>query len=275
VDVDLSSTIELRPGVEIPRVGLGVFRAGSGTPTQNAVKWALQAGYRHIDTAAVYGNEVDVGIAIRDSGVPRDQVFVTTKLWNADQGYDETRRAFDHSFEALGLPYIDLYLMHWPVPDRRLDSWRAMETLLEDGRCKAIGVSNFTEAHLEQLVANANVPPAVNQFELSPFLQQRELVHRCRELGIVVEAYSPLTRGQRLADRRLRMIADAVQRSPAQVLIRWAIQKDFVVLPKSATRERIEENAQVFDFRLSPELMARLDDLDENLRVAWDPTKVD
>ena len=273
--MELSSKIDLGRGVEIPRVGLGVFRAGSGTPTQNAVKWALLAGYRHIDTAAVYGNEVDVGIAIRDSGVPRDQVFVTTKLWNTDQGYDETLRAFDRSLEALGLPYIDLYLMHWPVPERRLDSWRAMETLLDDGRCRAIGVSNFTEAHLDQLVQHAKIIPAVNQVELSPFLQQRELVRRCRELGIVIEAYSPLTRGQRLEDRRLRMVADAVHRSTAQVLIRWAIQKDFVVLPKSATRERIEANAQVFDFRLSPELMARLDELDENLRVAWDPTGVE
>jgi diketogulonate reductase-like aldo/keto reductase len=275
MEVDLASSIVLRPGVEIPRVGLGVFRAGAGTPTQNSVKWAIAAGYRHIDTAAVYGNERDVGQAIRDCGVPREQIFVTTKLWNADQGHDETLRAFDRSFEALGLPYIDLYLMHWPVPDKRLASWRAMQTLQGDGRCRAIGVSNFTEAHLEQLLLHANVPPAVNQVELSPFLQQRELVHRCRELGIVVEAYSPLTRGQRLEDRRLRMIADAVQRSPAQVLIRWGLQKDFVVLPKSTTKARIEENAQVFDFRLSPELMARLDELDENLRVAWDPTQVE
>ncbi len=273
--MDLTSAIALKPGVEIPRLGLGVFRAGAGVPTQNAVKWALEVGYRHIDTASVYGNEADVGAAIRESGIPREQIFVTTKLWNADQGYDETLRAFDRSLERLGLPWVDLYLMHWPVPELRLHSWRAMETLLKDGRCKAIGVSNFTEAHLEELLQHAKVPPAVNQLELSPFLQQRELVHRCRELGIVVEAYSPLTRGQRLGDRRLRTIADAVQRTPAQVLIRWAIQKDFVVLPKSATRARIVENAQVFDFRLDADMMARLDALDENLRVAWDPTKVE
>ena len=272
--MDLRSTIKLAPGVEIPRVGLGVFRSGAGKPTQDAVRWALHGGYRHIDTAAVYGNEADVGAAVRDSDVPREEIFVTTKLWNADQGYDKARRAFDTSLQALGLDYVDLYLMHWPVPEHRLQSWKAMETLLEDGRCKSIGVSNFTEAHLEELCGFANVPPAVNQVELSPFLQQRELVHRCRELGIVVEAYSPLTRGQRLDDRRLRTVAEAMQHTPAQVLIRWALQKDFVVLPKSATRARIEENAQAVDFILPPEMMARLDELDENLRVAWDPTDV-
>jgi diketogulonate reductase-like aldo/keto reductase len=272
--MDRRSKIALRPGVEIPRLGLGVFRSGEGKPTQDAVQWALEAGYRHIDTAAVYGNEADVGLAVRVSGIPREEIFVTTKLWNADQGYDKARRAFDTSLEKLGLDWIDLYLMHWPVPDQRLQSWKAMETLLDDGRCKAIGVSNFTVAHLEELCAEANVAPAVDQVELSPFLQQRELVHRCRELGIVVEAYSPLTQGRRLEDRRLRMVADAMQRSPAQVLIRWALQKDLVVLPKSVSRARIEENAQAADFVLPPEMMARLDELDENLRVAWDPTNI-
>ena len=270
--MDLSSTLTLNDGTTIPQLGLGVFRAGAGKATQDAVRWALDVGYRHIDTAHIYGNEADVGKALRASGVPREEVYVTTKLWNADQGYDETQRAFDISLKALGTGYVDLYLMHWPVPERRLHSWRAMERLVEQGSCRSIGVSNFVVRHLEELLAVAAVVPAVNQIELHPFLQQRETVALCRAKGIAVEAYSPLTKGRRLDHPALVAIAREVGRSPAQILIRWSLQHGFVVLPKSAKNARVLENAAVFDFELAPAQMAQLDALEENLHTAWDPS---
>ena len=270
--MDLSSTLTLNDGRVIPLLGLGVFRSGTGKGTQDAVRWALEAGYRHIDTAHIYGNEADVGKALRASAVPREQVFVTTKLWNDDQGYEETLRAFDASLEALGVGYVDLYLMHWPVPGRRLDSWRAMEELVKRGRCRSIGVSNFVVRHLEELLPVAKIVPAVNQIELHPFLQQRDAVAVCRANGIAVQAYSPLTKGRRLDHPALNVLAHELGRSPAQILIRWSLQRGFVVLPKSATRTRVLENAAVFDFELDPAQLARLDALEENLHTAWDPS---
>jgi methylglyoxal/glyoxal reductase len=272
--MDLTSTLTLNNGRTIPLLGLGVFRSGAGKSTQDAVRWALEAGYRHIDTAHIYGNEADVGKALRASGIPREQLFVTTKLWNDDHGYDETLRAFDASLEKLGTGYVDLYLMHWPVPERRLDSWRSMEQLAGQARCRAIGVSNFVERHLKELLGVAKIVPAVNQIELHPFLQQREAVACCRAHGIAVEAYSPLTKGRRLDHPTLKTIAHELGRSPAQVLIRWSLQHGFVVLPKSAKHERVLENAAVFDFELAAPQMARLDALDESLHTAWDPTDV-
>jgi methylglyoxal/glyoxal reductase len=272
--VDITSTSTLNNGRTIPLLGLGVFRSGAGKSTQDAVRWALEAGYRHVDTAHIYGNEADVGKALRASGIPREQVFVTTKLWNDDQGYDETLRAFDMSLETLGTGYVDLYLMHWPVPGRRLHSWRAMEQLAAQGRCRAIGVSNFSERHLKELLITSKVVPAVNQIELHPFLQQRETVECCRVNGIAVEAYSPLTKGRRLDHPELAGVARDVGRTPAQILIRWSLQHGFVVLPKSAKRARVIENAGVFDFELDQSHMARLDALEENLHTAWDPSDV-
>ncbi|MCA9558418.1 MAG: aldo/keto reductase [Myxococcales bacterium] len=268
--MDLTSTVELNNGVRIPRLGLGVFRAGDST--RDAVRWALEAGYRHIDTATIYGNEADVGAALRDSGVPRDDVFVTTKLWNGDQGFDSARAAFDRSLEALGLDHVDLWLMHWPVPQTRLEAWRAMEAVYASGRARAIGVSNFAPRHLDELMAQAQVTPAVNQIELHPFGQQRAAVERSRALGLIVEAYSPLTKGRRLDDPTLAAIAAEVGRTPAQVLLRWGLQRDFVVLAKSSNPKRIRENAAVFDFTLGDAHMARLDALEEGLHTAWDPT---
>jgi diketogulonate reductase-like aldo/keto reductase len=224
-----------------------------------------------VDTAKVYGNEDEVGAAIRDSGLRRDEVFVTTKLWNADQGYDAALRAFDRSLERLGLEYVDLYLIHWPVAGQRLESWRALEKVHGEARARAIGVSNFLRPHLEELLGRAKVVPAVDQIELSPFLQRRETVAFCREHGIVVEAYSPLTHGRRLGDPVVATIARSVERSPAQVLIRWGIQHEFVVLPKSARPERIAENAAVFDFELDEGAMGRLDSLEAGLVTGWDP----
>jgi diketogulonate reductase-like aldo/keto reductase len=273
-ELNLQSTLRLNNGVEIPRVGLGVYQARRGDETRQAVLHALQAGYRHVDTARIYGNERDVGEALRASGLRREDVFITTKLWNQDQGHDSTLRACERSLRELGLEYVDLYLIHWPVPSLRLDSWRAMEKLLADGRCRAIGVSNFLERHLDELMAHSKVVPAVNQVELSPYLSQESLRAYCQRHGIVVEAYSPLTRGQRLGDPRLLEVARRHGKTAAQVLIRWCLQHGLVVLPKSVQPDRLRENAAVFDFDLSPSDMRTLDGLNEDLHTSWDPSDV-
>lgn len=265
-----TTNVPLRTGSAIPQVGLGVWQA-SPEDCRSAVAAALRLGYRHIDTARIYGNEADVGAAIRDSGIPREHVFITTKLWNDDQGYDAALRAFDASAKRLGVEYIDLYLIHWPVPGKRLDSWRALEKLRADKRARTIGVSNFLVHHLEELFGAANEKPAVNQIELTPFLQRRDTVDLCKREKIVVEAYSPLTRGKRLGHPVIEAIADELGRSPAQVLLRWNIEHGNVVLPKSVRPERIAENGALFDFQLSPEQLARLDALEENLATGWDP----
>jgi diketogulonate reductase-like aldo/keto reductase len=272
--VQIGSGIELSNGVRLPVLGLGVFRSRPGAETRDAVRWALELGYRHIDTAQIYGNERDVGAALGAAGVPRGEVFVTTKLGNRDHGYDAARRAFERSLAALGLDRVDLYLIHWPVAEGRAQSWRALEAIHAEGRARAIGVSNYMEPHLRQLLAEADVPPMVDQFELHPFLAQTALVDLCRRHGIAVEAYSPLTRGRRLHDPVVQAVAAAHARTAAQVVLRWSLQKGFVPLPKSVRRERIAENAGLFDFELSAPEMARLDDLDEGLHVAWDPTGV-
>jgi methylglyoxal/glyoxal reductase len=269
-----NDTIELRGGVRIPRLGLGVFRAPAGQQTAAAVAAALAAGYRHIDTARIYGNEADVGAGLRASGLDREQVFITTKLWNDDHGYAQTLDAFDASRRRLRLDYVDLYLVHWPVPRLRLDTWRAMEHLLETGKVRAIGVSNYMTRHLDELLAVAGHAPAVNQIELSPynFRTRLDVVDLCARHGIAVEAYSPLTKGRKLDDPPLVGIADAHGASTARVLIRWALQKGFVVLPKSTKPERIAANADVYDFTLTTDDMATLDSLDEGLVTGWDPT---
>ena len=266
-----TASLTLHDGGRIPQVGLGVWQTPRGSITREAVRAALQVGYRHIDTARVYGNEIDVGVAVRESGIPREQVFVTTKLWNDDQGYDSTLRAFEASLTRLGLEYVDLYLLHWPVAGRRLDSWEALERLYAEKRARHIGVSNFLAPHLVELLAHCEVVPHVNQIELTPFLQRRETVALCRQHGIVVEAYSPLTHGQRLAHPVVVRLAQQLQRSPAQILLRWGIQHEYVVLPKSSHRERIAENAALFEFALDAAAMSALDALEENLTTGWDP----
>lgn len=268
-----SAVQALSNGTRIPRVGLGVWQAGGST--KKAVAAALTAGYRHIDTAAVYGNEAPVGAAIAESGIPREQLFVTTKLWNNDHGYDKAQKALATSLHRLGLGYVDLYLMHWPVADLRLDSWRALEKLQAEGLARSIGVSNFLVPHLKELLGSAKVKPVVNQIELTPFLQRQETVTLCRELGITLEAYSPLTRGQKLSHPVVLEVAGQVGRSPAQVLLRWGLQHDFVVLPKSVKPERIAENAALFDFTLDAAAMQRLDALEEGLVTGWDPATQD
>jgi methylglyoxal/glyoxal reductase len=272
MQLTIDSTVKLNNGVEIPRFGLGVYQAAAGSETRTAVEQALSMGYRHIDTAKIYGNERDVGEGIRRSGVPRGEIFVTTKLWNGDHGYDAALRACDASLKALGLDHVDLYLIHWPVQGLRGESWRALVKLLGDGKCRSIGVSNYTVRHLRELLDSSPVAPAVNQVELSPFLYQKDLIRFCHEKGIQVEAYSPLTKGERLKHKPLVRIASRYAKTPAQILIRWCLQRDLIVIPKSSRRERIQENAQVFDFEISAEDMGALDALDEGLRTSWDPT---
>ena len=262
--------ITLNNGVLMPQLGFGVFQVPDAETTA-AVRTALDAGYRSIDTAAVYGNEGQVGAAIAESGVPREQIFVTSKLWNNDHGYDKALQAYDASLKRLKLDYLDLYLLHWPVAGLRLDSWRALEQLATDQRVRSIGVSNFMAVHLKELSKTAKVLPAVNQIELTPFLQRHETVTLCRELGITLEAYSPLTRGQRLDHAVVVELAARVDRSPAQVLLRWGIQSGFVILPKSVQSARIQENAALFDFELDADAMQRLDALEEGLVTGWNP----
>jgi diketogulonate reductase-like aldo/keto reductase len=266
--------VTLRNGDAIPQLGFGVFQIPPGGQTRAAVASALEAGYRHVDTAAIYRNESDVGAAIRASGLPAGSVWVTTKLANADQGAATARRAFDASLERLGVDAVDLYLLHWPQ-ERRLESWRVLEQLHAEGLARSIGVSNFLVRHLDELLANASVPPAVNQIELSPFLyrSREDTLRRCADEGIAVEAYSPLTKGRRLGDTTVNDVAAAVDRTAAQVLIRWSLQKGFVVLPRSSNPTRIAENAAVFDFSLEDGQMARLDALDEGLTTGWDPAR--
>ena len=261
--------LTLNSGARVPQLGLGVWQAGGATG--RAVSSALSAGYRHVDTARVYGNEAPVGKALRDSGIARDELFVTTKLWNTDQGYDRALVACDESLKRLGLDYVDLFLIHWPVADLRLESWRALETLFREGRARSIGVSNYLLPHLRELLEVAKVVPAVNQIELTPFLQRREVTALCREAGILLEAYSPLTRGKRLDHPQLVEIAARTGRTPAQVLLRWNVQHGAIVLPKSVTPSRIEENALIFDFELDLDAMATLDGLEEGLVTGWDP----
>jgi diketogulonate reductase-like aldo/keto reductase len=267
------TTLQLSSGARIPQVGLGVWQTPSGTTTQKAVRAALDVGYRHIDTARIYGNEADVGAAVRASGVAREAVFITTKLWNADQGYDLALRAFDESLERLGLDYVDLYLIHWPVAGKRLDSWRALERIHAEGRARSIGVSNFLVPHLEELLGKARRVPAVNQIELTPFLQRRETRALCARHGIVVEAYSPLTHGKRLDHPVVKEIARRIGRTVAQVLLRWGLQQGLVVLPKSTKPARIAENGALFDFTLDDRAMGELDALEEGLVAGWDPAE--
>ncbi len=256
----------------MPLLGLGVYQTSPGKATEEAVKYALKIGYRHVDTASLYGNEESVGRAVRESGVPREQVFVTTKLWNSDHGYDAALRAFEKSQRKLGLGYVDLYLIHWPVSELREESWRALVELQRRGSCRAIGVSNYTVRHIDELLAGSKTVPDVNQVEFNPFLYQEELLRYCQGKRIQLEAYSPLTRGYKLRHPVVLEVAKTYSKSPAQVLIRWSLQHGLVVIPKSARPERIKENSEVFDFEISAADMSSLDSLGENLHTDWDPT---
>jgi diketogulonate reductase-like aldo/keto reductase len=248
----------LGDGNEIPLLGLGVWQVPDGPECENAVRWALEAGYRHIDTAQAYRNERSVGRALRDSGVPRDEVFITTKFY---PGNEDAEAEAQRSLERLEVEFVDLYIIHWPQGGPTW-AWDGMQRARERGYARSIGISNFSLAEIDELLAVADVPPVVNQVQFSPFEYRRGLLDGCEERGVAIEAYSPLGTGRHLGDERVSAIADRLGRTPAQVLIRWCLQRDLVVLPKSTHRERIEENAAIFDFTLSDEDMAALDALD-------------
>jgi diketogulonate reductase-like aldo/keto reductase len=261
----------LSNGIKMPGLGLGVFKVADGDEVENAVRWALETGYRHIDTAALYGNERGVGRAVRGSGIPREDIFITTKVWNSDQGFDTTLSAFEKSLERLEMKYVDLYLVHWPVQNLFIDTWRALESIYKQGLAKAIGTSNFLVHHLRRLMDNCEIPPMVNQVELHPFLLQPELLRFCLANKIQPEAWAPLTRGEFLDHPVIAETAKKYGKTPAQVLLRWDIQHDVVTIPKSVHRERIIENASIFDFEIGEEDMKRIDSLDEGRRIGPDP----
>jgi len=260
-------------GIEIPQLGFGVFQIAP-EDTQSTVELAFDAGYRHIDTAAAYRNEAGVGAALAASGLPREDYFVTTKLWNAHHGYDSTLAAFEASLKRLGLDHVDLYLIHWPVPSKGLfvETWRALERIREEECARTIGVSNFRIKDLERLEADADTRPTVNQIELHPRFQQGELRKWQSEQGIAIEAWSPLAQGELLDNETIGRIAERHGKSPAQVILRWHVQLGDIVIPKSVTPERIRENIEVFDFELSDEDLAAIEELDRGERIGPDPS---
>lgn len=267
---NISDSATLHNGVAMPWLGLGVWKSKEGSEVVEAVKMALSAGYRSIDTAAAYGNEVGVGQGIAASGVKRDELFVTTKVWNADQGYDTTLAAFGTSMDKLGLDVLDLYLIHWPTKGKYKETWKALEQLYKDGRVRAIGVCNFQTHHLEDLMQDAEIVPMVNQVEYHPLLTQKPLLSFCQQHNILLEAWSPLMQGN-LDLPELAKLAEKYGKTPAQIILRWDLQHGVITIPKSVRQHRIEENASIFDFELSEEDMNAIDALNENRRFGPDP----
>ncbi|NLO21024.1 MAG: aldo/keto reductase [Syntrophomonadaceae bacterium] len=263
----------LNNGVRMPWLGLGVYKTPEGEEVINAVRDAVAVGYRSIDTAAFYQNERGVGQAVRESEIPRQELFITTKVWNSDQGYQATLQAFEKSRRNLGLDYIDLYLAHWAVPGKYRETWKAMVHLYQEGVVRAIGVSNHQIAHIKQIIEDTGVIPAVNQVECHPLLTQKELLQFCRQQGIQLEAWSPLMRGD-LNRKTLLNLAAKYAKTPAQIVLRWDIQNAVVTIPKSVRKERIIENSQIFDFELSSEDMLEIDDMNQHQRLGPDPDQV-
>ncbi|RIE01954.1 aldo/keto reductase [Cohnella faecalis] len=255
-------------------IGLGVWRTPEGEQTEEAVTAALNAGYRSIDTASLYENEGGVGRAIRESGIAREEIFVTTKVWNNEQGYDNTLNAFRNSLERLQMDYVDLYLVHWPVAGKYLETYKAIEHLYEQGKVRAIGVSNFLIHHLEDLMGSCRIKPMVNQVEFHPLLTSKKLLMFCRKEGIQLESWRPLMQG-RLDIPLIRELASKYGKTPAQIVLRWHLQQGVVTIPKSVRKERIEENADLYDFELAPEDIVRIDGLNEDRRFGADPDRVD
>jgi methylglyoxal/glyoxal reductase len=276
---NLQDTTTLHNGVKMPWLGIGVFKVEEGPELVHAVKTAIKHGYRSVDTATIYGNEVGVGQGIREgmkkAGISREDLFVTSKVWNTDLGYESTLAAYETSLNKLGLEYLDLYLIHWPVEGKYKDAWRALETLYKEGRVKAIGVSNFQIHHLEDLMQDAEIKPMVNQVEYHPRLTQKELQSFCQKHGIQLEAWSPLMQGQLLDNEVLQEIANKYNKSVAQVILRWDLQNGVVTIPKTTKEHRIIENASIFDFELTEEDMERIDGLNQNHRVGPDPDNFD
>ncbi|MBQ4869263.1 aldo/keto reductase [Priestia megaterium] len=276
---NLQDTVTLHNGVKMPGFGLGVFKVEEGPELLNAVKIAIKHGYRSIDTAAIYGNEEGVGRGIREglkeAGISRENVFVTSKVWNADLGYDATIAAYETSLKKLGLDYLDLYLIHWPVEGKYKEAWRALETLYKEGKVKAIGVSNFQVHHLKDLMEDAKIKPVINQVEYHPRLTQKELQAFCEKHHIQLEAWSPLMQGELLNNEVLTEIANKHNKSVAQVILRWDVQNGIITIPKSTKEQRIVENASIFDFELTKEEIERIDELNQNHRVGPDPDNFD
>lgn len=267
----LQGTFTLNNKSEMPYFGLGTFQSNDGEEVRNAVRYALNTGYRLIDTASFYDNEKGVGEGVRESDIPREDVFVTTKVWNDDQGFEQALKAYDRSLDKLGMDYVDLLLVHWPVSGKFKDTWRAFEKIYAEGRVKAIGISNFLEVHLDQLLPDVKVMPMVNQMEFHPYLIQQSLLDRCARHNIVYQAWSPIMHGKVFGIEVLKEIGHKYGKNEAQVVLRWDLQRGVATIPKSAGKERIEQNAQIFDFELTDNDMKAINALDHNHRLGYDP----
>lgn len=278
MSLNINTKIKLNNGVEMPLFGLGTWETTEGEPIINAVRLAISNGYRHIDTARIYGNEKGVGkglkLALEDQGIRREDIFITTKLWINSFKYEKALKAFDRSLTKLGLDYVDLYLLHWPEPTYRQEAWKALEFILKEGKVRSIGVSNFYQNHLDELISGADIIPAVNQVEFSPYLYLKQLKEYCEKKGIRLEAYSPLTRGKMFEDSKLLDIANKYNKSSTQILIRWGLQHEVIEIPKSSKEDHLIENSKIFDFAITEEDMAILDNFHEGLYVGmWNPTQ--
>ncbi|MDP5273730.1 aldo/keto reductase [Chengkuizengella axinellae] len=273
--MNIQSNVTLNNGVEMPWLGLGVFKAAEGKEVQNAVHAAVECGYRSIDTAAVYRNEEGVGSAVKNCGMDRDELFITTKVWNTEQGYDTTLNAFNESMKKLKMDYLDLYLIHWVVKDKYLETWKALEKLYQEGYVKAIGVSNFLPHHLDGIFRESEIVPAVNQVQFHPYHQQPDLLSYCKSKQIQMEAWSPFAQGKSLHDPVLQSIADKHGKNVAQVILRWDLQSGVVTIPKSIKPERIRSNADIFDFQLDEEDLEQIAKLNRNERLGPDPDHVE
>lgn len=270
--LNLRSTRKLNNGIKIPVFGFGTYRL-TGKHAVKATKWAIDIGYRLIDTASFYENEKEIGQAVKECGISRESLFITTKLWNSDHGKRKTIKAFKKSLKELKLDYIDLYLIHWPKPGKRVETWEALEQLLAEKKVRSIGVSNFTIEHLEELKYNTEIIPAVNQVEFSPFLFQKDLLEYCVKNGIILEAYAPLTRTNKFDNPIVKKVATKYQKTEAQILLRWCVQHQAIPIPKSGNMDRIKENSEIFDFSIAENEMYELNALDEGYRITvWDPT---
>jgi len=268
---DLKGTVKLVNGVEMPYLGLGVFKTKEGSEVENSVKWALEAGYRHIDTAAIYENEQGVGNAVKASGIPRNEIFITTKSWNENQRNGTVMEGFEESLKLLQTDYVDLYLIHWPVKGKYTATWKVMEEIYRSGRAKAIGVSNFLQHHLENIFGIAEIKPMVNQVECHPHLVQQPLIDFCQAHDIRFEAWSPIMRGAVNDIPLFQELSEKYKKTPVQLVLRWDLQKGIVTIPKSVHQERIKSNAEIFDFELSEEDISRIDKLDKNERFGSHP----
>jgi len=278
MSLNINTKVKLNNGVEMPLLGLGTWEISEGETIIDAVRLAISNGYRHIDTARIYGNEKGVGkglkLSLEEQGINREDIFVTTKLWIDAFKYEKALKAFDRSLTKLGLEYVDLYLLHWPEPTYRQEAWKALESILKEGKTRSIGISNYYIHHLDELLSGADIIPAVNQVEFTPYLYLKELKEYCNDKGIALEAYSPLTRGKKLNDSKLLNIAKKYNKSSAQILIRWGLQHNVIQIPKSSNEEHIIENSKIFDFTISKDDMAILDKLNENFYVGmWNPTQ--